>query len=101
MPHERVELKVPSGELAPILGLPFDEADAKHIGVDDKRLGWAEVRNASRREGDSEDRIRNLPSRLDGESMVTSRYPFMFGVCDDGLAVDCELVTGSVELDSS
>lgn len=31
--------------------------------------------------------------------MVTSCHPFVFGVRDDGVAVDIDLVTGSVELD--
>jgi hypothetical protein len=99
--HEGVELKVPAGELAPVFGLTFDEADTEHVGVNDEWLGFAEVRSTSRRDVDGEYRIRNLTRRLEVESVVTSSHPLVFGISYYRLVVDLELVAGSVELDGS
>lgn len=83
--HEGVELKVPPMELGAVFRLPFDETDTEYVGVNNEWLGRPKVGNTSSRDADLEDRIRNLTSRLLGESMVTTCYPFVLGVRVYGL----------------
>lgn len=97
--HEGVELKVPSGELASILWLSFDEADTEYVRVDRKSLSFPEVGDTRSGDGDREDRIRNLPSGLLAEALVGTCHPLVFRVSDNGLMMYSELVYRSIELD--